>query len=117
MSIADIKIGCPGAGKGTLGPKLASEWGWCHMSVGDELRSYTQESEQEEDTVARCVKRAELVPIKPLTEILCRRLQALQNQGHSSFIIDGFPRLANQISYMQDTVGREPFGNQYDFHL
>ncbi|KAJ9654437.1 hypothetical protein H2198_006517 [Neophaeococcomyces mojaviensis] len=94
-----------GAGKGTLCSMLASRWGWAHISVGHELRRYTQQCDQEDDTISQSVRSATLVPVRQLAEVLARRMQSLWDEGHVSFIIDGFPRHESQISYIQDTIG------------
>lgn len=83
---------------------LASRWGWAHISVGHELRRYTQQCDQEDDTISQSVRSATLVPVRQLAEVLARRMQSLWDEGHVSFIIDGFPRHESQISYIQDTV-------------
>lgn len=50
------------------------------------------------------VRKGELAPVEQLARILHDSIKRLQDEGNSSFIIDGFPRDADQISYIQDKV-------------
>ena len=56
--------------------------------------------------VADCIRQAKLVPVEKLALVLKGCFQDLQNQGHTAFIVDGFPRQFDQIQHIQDMVSQ-----------
>ena len=94
-------LGPPGAGKGTLCKRLTEDVGHFHLSVGDylrELRDSTQEIPDAalggltRDDLRSNLQDRKLMAPKPTVGIILHKLREEQGNGHSKFIIDGFPR-------------------------
>lgn len=105
FSNVNFCTGCLGAGNGTLCFKLASGFGWAHISIGDELRRLSQDCDRQDDAVKSCVGSATSVPEKYLAQVLEVRMAALREPGYSSFIVDGFPRYVDQIQCTEEKLG------------
>ncbi|KAL6874834.1 P-loop containing nucleoside triphosphate hydrolase protein [Trichoderma novae-zelandiae] len=83
-------LGAPGAGKGSLCKKLASKYGFTHLSVGDLLRQVVA-MPGADGRVVEYVRRGELLP----TELLFDVLRPHVDVG-GTIILDGFPRQLDQ---------------------
>jgi len=89
--------GCPGAGKGTLCGKLASEYNGCHLSVGDLLRAKIHDKDSPESTeLTPYIRSGSLVPTDVLLRVLGRSIAQGIRENPQFFLIDGFPRLLEQ---------------------
>ncbi|KAH8128851.1 adenylate kinase-domain-containing protein [Trichoderma asperelloides] len=83
-------LGAPGAGKGALSSKLASDYGFKHLSIGDLLRQVVA-SPDADKTVVEYVRRGELVTTSLLFQILKPHIEQ-----RGTIILDGFPRRLDQ---------------------
>lgn len=90
--------GAPGAGKGTLSSKLASDYGFKHLSIGDLLRQVVA-SPDADKTVVEYVRRGELVTTSLLFQILKPHIE-----GGGTIILDGFPRRLDQAKEFENQV-------------
>ncbi|UKZ86630.1 uncharacterized protein TrAFT101_002453 [Trichoderma asperellum] len=89
-------LGAPGAGKGTLSSKLASDYGFKHLSIGDLLRQVVA-SPDADKTVVEYVRRGELVTTSLLFQILKPHIE-----GGGTIILDGFPRRLDQAKEFEN---------------
>ncbi|KAF2140421.1 uncharacterized protein K452DRAFT_299764 [Aplosporella prunicola CBS 121167] len=100
-------IGAPGSGKGTLCSKLAKEYKFHHVSVGDTLRQFVKElGEVLDKKILECVKNQELLPVEALGTILKYEVERLKRTGHNDVIIDGFPRRLDQVARVEEMIGK-----------
>lgn len=90
--------GAPGAGKGALSSKLASDYGFKHLSIGDLLRQVVA-SPDADKTVVEYVRRGELVTTSLLFQILKPHIEQ-----RGTIILDGFPRRLDQAKEFETRV-------------
>jgi len=104
--ISQIYLGCPGAGKGTLCKKLATEYGGCHLSVGDMLRTtmYNEESTEQAE-LTPYIRSGTLVPTDLLLKVLSRSISQNLRESPTCLLVDGFPRLLQQGIEIEAEVG------------
>lgn len=89
-----ILLGAPGAGKGTIGSRLADHYGIAHVSSGDILREHVAAGTPLGQRVEAHVAAGELVPDDLVLEVVGRAvIDALQSGG---YLLDGFPRTLAQ---------------------
>ncbi|MCY4042683.1 MAG: adenylate kinase [Candidatus Dadabacteria bacterium] len=88
-----IIFGPPGAGKGTQAEFISASFGVAHISTGDMLREAVR-NETETGLLAKSYMDAgKLVPDEVVIEII---RQKIENLGGAGFLLDGFPRTAEQ---------------------
>jgi adenylate kinase len=96
-----VVAGPPAAGKGTLCEKIVEAFAPVHLSTGDMLRSAialgTNLGKQVEDVMGQGL----LVPDELVIKAVLERL-ALSDVVDNGFILDGFPRTANQAQALKD---------------
>ncbi|PYI02591.1 P-loop containing nucleoside triphosphate hydrolase protein [Aspergillus sclerotiicarbonarius CBS 121057] len=97
-------IGPPGAGKGSLCTKFASEYGYHHLSVGDLLRFLCHLETLRPDIVKKIQTNA-LVSIEDLVPILHNVIETLKLEGKERFLIDGVPRVIDQAVPVEEAIG------------
>ena len=94
-------VGPPGAGKGTLCRRFATEHAYYHFSVGDHLRELADPSSAHGDEALCGLSPNELrglldarllVPAPTMASIVEFKLQSEHKKGHKQFLVDGFPR-------------------------
>lgn len=89
-----ILLGAPGAGKGTIGSRLAEHYGIPHVSSGDLLREHVAADTPVGRRVADHVAAGELVPDELVLGVVGRAVvEAAANGG---YLLDGFPRTLAQ---------------------
>jgi UMP-CMP kinase len=92
--IGQIYLGCPGASKGTLCKKLAIEYGECHLSVGDMLRTAMHDEESTERAeLTPHIRSGTLVPMDLLLKVTKRFISQNLRDNPTWLLVDGFPRL------------------------
>ena len=89
-----IFLGPPGAGKGTLAPAVAEEYGIPQISTGDIFRKAVKNQTRLGLQVAAIMERGDLVPDELTTSLVKERLAEQDAAG--GFILDGFPRTIPQ---------------------
>jgi adenylate kinase family enzyme len=102
--------GGPGVGKGTQCGRLAQEFGFCHISVGDLLRQEAKNSSSPfKDFIPESIQKSVLLPASFTTELLSKEMGSAQAEGKRRFLLDGFPRSVEQATDFESKV--------YDLHL
>ncbi|KAI8977134.1 adenylate kinase-domain-containing protein [Mycotypha africana] len=101
-------VGGPGAGKRTQSEKLAKEYGFVHLSVGDLLRTELEKGERSKykDVVTEYILREKLtVPMEATIPLLEEAMRAAIAEGKPArFLIDGFPRKLDQAIKFEEMV-------------
>jgi adenylate kinase len=95
-------IGPPGAGKGTQAKLAAKTLGLLHLSTGDMLRSAVKAGTKLGKEAESYMKAGKLVPDSLVLEVLKERLK--QPDTAKGFILDGFPRNAQQAKALAEIV-------------
>lgn len=96
--------GALGPGKGTLCKRLAEDFGFSHLSVGDVLRQVVQSADVEEAMVSS-IRSGELVPVEALAPTLKCQLDMAIHNGQRKILVDGFPRRLDQAASVEALVG------------
>ena len=89
-----LLLGPQGAGKGTQGKLISSEYGIPHIATGDMLRTAIAEGTELGRRADPLVKAGELVPDDLMIGLIRDRLA--RDNTRNGFVLDGFPRTAVQ---------------------
>jgi adenylate kinase len=88
-------IAPPGAGKGTQGALIATQFGIPHVSTGDLLRDHVARQTELGRTVQEHLARGELVPDEIVLGMVREALVAAKAAG-TGYVLDGIPRNIEQ---------------------
>ena len=102
-----LLLGPQGAGKGTQGKLLASEYGVPHIATGDMLRSAIAEGTELGRRAEPLLNSGQLVPDEIMIGLIRERLDSDDTLG--GFVLDGFPRTtvqAEALDAMLDEIDR-----------
>lgn len=97
-----IMLGAPGAGKGTVGKKLAKELGIIHISSGDIFRALIRDNTEEGTKIKEYIDKGLLIPDEMAMDIFERQLKKFNVE--KGIILDGYPRTKNQAVHL-DNIG------------
>ncbi len=97
-----VLLGPPGAGKGTQAVRLADHFASPHISTGDILRRHVSEKSDLGKEAEKYVRAGKLVPDALVIEMVRKRLK--QKDARKGFILDGFPRTADQARALDGMV-------------
>ena len=98
-----LLIGAPGAGKGTQAERLAETFSIPAISTGDIFRHNVKNETELGKQAKAFMDRGEYVP-DSLTNALVRdRLS--QTDAENGFLLDGYPRTADQVAELDDVLG------------
>jgi adenylate kinase len=117
MPLDVVIVGPPGAGKGTQGKRISTDFGIPHINTGDIIRSEIAAGTPFGETVKWYNDRGELVPDEIIIERVRRRLEEPDTEG--GFVLDGFPRTlpqAEALDEMLEDLDR-PISVVFDFQL
>ena len=90
---ADRLSGGPGVGKGTQCARVAKEFDFHHICVGDLLREEAKSpSSPYRDFIPESISKSVLLPAQLTTVLLKREMGRAQADGARRFLLDGFPR-------------------------
>ncbi|WP_103021533.1 adenylate kinase [Salinibacter altiplanensis] len=92
-----IIFGPPGAGKGTQAGLLETRHGITQISTGDILRDAMAQETDLGKKAKSYIDAGELVPdalVRDLSE------QAIADEGHDDFVLDGYPRTDQQAEWL-----------------
>ncbi len=95
-----VIAGAPAAGKGTLCERLVEEYGLIHLSTGDMLRAAISAGTELGQQVKSVIEAGLLVSDELIIKLIIDRLSSpdVEKKG---FILDGFPRTANQAHALE----------------
>jgi adenylate kinase len=102
-----LLLGLQGAGKGTQGKRIASEYGLAYIGTGEMLRAAIAARSELGERVRPLVESGELVPDELMVELIRDRLE--QEDAADGFVLDGFPRTtaqADALDAMLSEIGR-----------
>ncbi|MCJ1390121.1 cytidine monophosphate (UMP-CMP) kinase 1, cytosolic [Xylographa bjoerkii] len=102
--------GAPASGKGTICKKLAKDYGFYHLSVGDLVRQALNDrtnhsiDEAREDAI-KGMNQGTLLATEVLIPLMTEEIRMQRLLGHQRFLIDGFPRRMDQAAALSsDTI-------------
>jgi Adenylate kinase len=112
-----VMLGRQGSGKGTQGVQLAKLLVVPHVSVGDVLRDAVGSGSPTGRRAQETMERGELVDDDLVVSLVAERLAAPDVRSGGFFVLDGFPRTADQAAALEDiladgTPDREGAGRQ-----
>jgi len=87
-------LGGPGAGKGTQCARLESEYGIAHLSAGDLLRAERAAGSEDGELIESYIREGKIVPVRVTLGLLRKAMAA---SPATTFVIDGFPRNADNL--------------------
>jgi len=95
-------LGGPGAGKGTQSASIVEKYGYVHLSAGDLLRAERKSGSAQGDLINEYIKDGKIVPVEITVKLL---MNAIEANGGTRFLVDGFPRNTNNLSGWQQVTG------------
>jgi len=98
-------LGGPGSGKGTQCTKIASDFGFAHLSAGDLLRHEIASGSEKGELIVDIIKEGRIVPSEITVELIRKAMEA---SNANKVLIDGFPRCEENRIAFERIVGREP---------
>lgn len=99
-------LGGPGAGKGTQCARMVEEFGFVHLSAGDLLRAERSSGSKNAELINDYIKRGAIVPVEITVSLIKAAMQkAIQEEDKFNFLIDGFPRNANNQEGWNNVMG------------
>ena len=96
-----VLLGAPGVGKGTYAGIIAPALSLRVVSAGDLVRDEISAGSALGSSIRAASERGDLVPDRLITDLVTKHL--LQQQGHSGFMLDGFPRTVKQAQMLSRT--------------
>ncbi|KAM3263816.1 UMP-CMP kinase 3 [Capsicum chacoense] len=98
-------IGGPGSGKGTQCQRIAQQFGYTHLSVGELLRQEINSGSETGSMIHSIMKEGKLVPSDVTVRLLQQAMQGIDND---KFLIDGFPRNEENVKTFENLTKMEP---------
>ncbi|TVU05102.1 hypothetical protein EJB05_48253, partial [Eragrostis curvula] len=83
-------LGGPGSGKGTQCTKIASNFGFTHLSDGDLLRHEISSDTEKGESILEIIKEGRIVPSEVTVELIRK---AMEMSNAKRVLIGGFPSL------------------------
>ncbi len=103
-----LLLGPQGAGKGTQGRLIASEYAIPHVATGDMLRAAMADGSELGRQVRPIYDSGRLVPDNLMIALIRERLSG--EDAREGFVLDGFPRTMAQADALEETlreIGRD----------
>ena len=103
-----LLLGPQGAGKGTQGSLIASEYAIPHVATGDMLRAAMADGSELGQQVRPIYDSGRLVPDDLMIALIRERLSA--EDARDGFVLDGFPRTMAQADALEEMlreIGRD----------
>ena len=93
-----IMLGAPGAGKGTLGKKLARTIGARYIASGDIFRKIMEKDTPQGNEIKKYMEKGKLVPDNLAIEIFMSKI--LPKDLTRDILLDGYPRTKAQAEHL-----------------
>ena len=93
-----IMLGAPGAGKGTVGKRLAVQLGITHLSSGDVFRALTKDETELGKKIKKCIDGGDLIPDEMAMELFESKI--VKYDLNKGIILDGYPRTIPQAEHL-----------------
>jgi len=97
-----ILFGPPGAGKGTQAERLCDDFQLPFISTGDMLRGHVKDETDLGQKAKEYMDAGDLVPDELILAMVRERL--LEDDARDGFILDGFPRNADQATALDEQL-------------
>jgi len=100
-------LGGPGAGKGTQCEMLSQKLGWAHLSAGDLLRAERKSGSELSEIINAKISAGQIVPSSITVTLLQNAMEKIYAESGSTqtkFLIDGFPRSAENCSVWDEKM-------------
>ena len=97
-----IMLGAPGAGKGTVGKRLADEIGANYIASGDVFRNIIKQNTELAKEIRECINAGKLVPDELAIKIFVEEI--LPNNLEKDLILDGYPRTEGQAKHLDELL-------------
>uniref|UniRef100_A0A0D9WUS8 UMP-CMP kinase n=1 Tax=Leersia perrieri TaxID=77586 RepID=A0A0D9WUS8_9ORYZ len=98
-------LGGPGSGKGTQCARIASDYGFAHLSAGDLLRNEISSGTEKGELILDIIKQGKIVPSEITVELIRK---AMESTDAKRVLIDGFPRCEENRIAFERITGTEP---------
>ena len=92
MKTTIVRLGPPGAGKGTQGEKLTDEYGYTRLSTGDMLREAVRNQTELGKKAKEYMDSGALVPNDLIINLMKEKIKEVKG----GVLLDGFPRTLEQ---------------------
>ncbi|KAH7390029.1 cytidylate kinase [Cadophora sp. MPI-SDFR-AT-0126] len=103
-------IGGPGVGKGTQCSRIAAEFGFEHISVGDLLREEAKRpSSVYAEFINTSIRESVIIPAQLTCDLIKVKMNAAMQKGIKRFLIDGFPRSLDQATKFEEKIHEQNF--------
>jgi len=99
-----VLIGPPGSGKGTQANRMKKEYGVCHLSTGDMLRSQVASGSKLGKSIEEQMKTAQLIHDDVVVQLIDTSLD--KPECKKGFLLDGFPRTVKQAEKLEGLLRR-----------
>uniref|UniRef100_A0A453ABB3 adenylate kinase n=1 Tax=Aegilops tauschii subsp. strangulata TaxID=200361 RepID=A0A453ABB3_AEGTS len=100
-----LHIGGPGSGKGTQCSRIASDFGFSHVSAGDLLRNEISAGTDQGEWILEIIREGRIVPSEITVELVRK---AIESSTAKRVLIDGFPRCEENRIAFEKITGTEP---------
>ena len=101
-------LGGPGSGKGTQCAILSEKLGYGHLSAGDLLRAERQSGSELAEIINANISSGKIVPSSITVTLLKNAMKRMYAESKiSKFLIDGFPRSAENVSVWEEQMSKE----------
>ncbi|KPA75592.1 putative adenylate kinase [Leptomonas pyrrhocoris] len=98
-------LGGPGSGKGTNCARLVEDFGYTHFSTGDLLREAARSGTSDvAKKIAEHIRAGRIVPSEITVELL--RQAIADHPNPIGYVIDGFPRKADQARMFEEGIAK-----------
>ena len=117
MALNILLLGPQGAGKGTQGKLISTEYGIPHIATGDMLRAAIAADTPLGRRVKPIYDRGELVPDDLMIELIRERVA--EDDTREGFVLDGFPRTSVQAEALDEVLSEieRPLTIVFEFEL
>jgi adenylate kinase len=99
-----ILLGPPGAGKGTQAGRLQEDFEVAYIATGDILRKAVKEGTDLGQKAKAYMDKGDLVPDEVIIAVILEEVES--DAAQDGFLLDGFPRTAEQASALEEALAR-----------